>query len=41
MAYLKAGDPKRGRQVLESATKMDPALPEAETARRLFGNGVN
>ncbi|HUP04313.1 MAG TPA: tetratricopeptide repeat protein [Bryobacteraceae bacterium] len=39
MACLKAGDPKRGRQALESALKMDPNLPEAQKARQLF-NGV-
>ena len=37
MAYLKAGDPKRGRQVLDAAIKMDPKLPEADAARQLFG----
>jgi tetratricopeptide (TPR) repeat protein len=38
MAYLKAGNPKRGRQVLDEAMKMDPKLPEADMARRLFGS---
>jgi tetratricopeptide (TPR) repeat protein len=37
MAYLKAGDPKRGRRVLDEAVKMDPKLPEANMARELFG----
>ena len=41
MAYLKAGDPRRGRQVLEAALKMDPKLPEADEARRIFGSGAN
>jgi tetratricopeptide (TPR) repeat protein len=39
MAYQKAGDPKRARQVLEAALKMDPNLPEAQAARQLLGNG--
>lgn len=39
-AYLKAGNPKRGRQVLEAAMKMDPKLPEADMARQLFGYGA-
>ena len=39
MAYQKAGDPKRGRQVLEAALKMDPNLPEAQAARQLLGYG--
>jgi tetratricopeptide (TPR) repeat protein len=38
MAYLKAGDPSRGRQNLEAALKMDPNLPEAQMARQLFAN---
>jgi len=37
MAYQKAGDPKRGRQLLESALKLDPNLPEAQAARQLLG----
>ena len=37
MAYLKAGDPKRGRQTLDAALKMDPTLPEAQAARQVFG----
>jgi len=37
MAYLKAGDQKRGRQTLDAALKMDPNLPEAQAARQLFG----
>jgi tetratricopeptide (TPR) repeat protein len=40
MAYLKAGDPKRGLQVLDAALKMDPTLPEANAARQLFGTVV-
>ncbi len=39
MAYLKAGDANRGRQVLQTALKMDPSLPEAQAARQLFGDG--
>jgi len=39
MAYQKAGDPKRARQVLEAALKLNPNLPEAEAARQLLGNG--
>jgi len=38
MAYLKAGEQQRGRQILVAALKMDPNLPEAQAARRLFGN---
>jgi tetratricopeptide (TPR) repeat protein len=37
MAYLKAGDPTRGRQTFEAALKMDPNLPEAQAARQAFG----
>ena len=37
MAYLKAGDPKRGRQVLDAALKKDPNLREAQAARQVFG----
>jgi Tfp pilus assembly protein PilF len=37
MAYFKAGDAKRGRLILESALKADPNLPEAKTAREMFG----
>jgi len=40
MACLKAGDPKRGRQVLDTALKIDPSLPEAQAARQLFASGV-
>ena len=38
MAYLKAGDPARGRQNLEAALKMNPNLPEAQAARQIFAN---
>jgi tetratricopeptide (TPR) repeat protein len=41
MAYLKAGDPKRGRQTLDAATKMDPNLPEAQAARQVFATVPN
>ena len=37
MAYLKAGNPQRGRLTLEAALKMDPNLPEAQAARQIFG----
>jgi tetratricopeptide (TPR) repeat protein len=37
MAYLKAGDRPRGRQMLDAALKMDPNLPEAQKARQVFG----
>ncbi len=37
MAYLRAGDQKRGRQTLDAALKMDPNLPEAQAARQVFG----
>jgi tetratricopeptide (TPR) repeat protein len=41
MAYLKAGDPKRGRETLDAALKMDPNIPEAQEARRAFTIGAN
>ena len=41
MAYLKAGDPKRGRQTLDVALKMNPNLPEAKAARQAFGLSPN
>jgi tetratricopeptide (TPR) repeat protein len=41
MAYLKAGDPKRGRQTFEAALKMNPKLPEAQAARQAFGTMPN
>jgi len=41
MAYLKAGDAKRGRQTFEAALKMDPSLREAQVARQAFGSGPN
>ena len=41
MAYLKAGDPQRGRQTFEAALKMNPNLPEAQMARKDFGMGRN
>ncbi len=41
MAYLKAGDPKRARETLDVALKMDPTLPEAQTARQVFGISPN
>jgi tetratricopeptide (TPR) repeat protein len=37
MAYMKAGDPQRGRQTFDAAFKMDPNLPEAQAARQAFG----
>ena len=37
MAYLKDGKPDRGRQTLDAALKMNPNLPEAQTARQAFG----
>jgi Flp pilus assembly protein TadD len=33
MAYMKAGEQKKGQQALEAALKLDPKLPEAEAAR--------
>jgi tetratricopeptide (TPR) repeat protein len=36
MAYLKAGDPERGKRTLEAALKIDPSLPEAKAARDVF-----
>ena len=38
MAYLKAGDPARGRQTLEAALKLNPKLPEAQLAKQMFGD---
>jgi len=37
MAWLKAGDARRGRERLEAALKKDSHLPEAGAARQLFG----
>jgi tetratricopeptide (TPR) repeat protein len=37
MAYLKTGDSKRGREMLEAALRMNPNLPEAQQARQAFG----
>jgi tetratricopeptide (TPR) repeat protein len=36
MAYLKAGDLKRGQQTLDAALKIDSKLPEAQAALQLF-----
>jgi Tfp pilus assembly protein PilF len=36
MAYLKAGDLKRGQQTLEAALKIDSKLPEAQSALQVF-----
>jgi Tfp pilus assembly protein PilF len=36
MAYLKAGDLKRGQQTLEAALKTDSKRPEAQSALPLF-----
>ena len=41
MAYVKAGDPKRGRQTFEAALKMDPNLPETRAARHVLGIAPN
>jgi len=41
MAYLKVGDPKRGRETFEAALKMDPRLPEAQVAHQLFATSPN
>ena len=41
MAYLRSGDPKRGRQTLDAALKINPNLREAQTARQLFEIGAN
>jgi tetratricopeptide (TPR) repeat protein len=40
MAYLKAGDSKRGQQTFDAALKMDAKLPEAQTARKLLAEGA-
>jgi Tfp pilus assembly protein PilF len=37
MAYLKAGDLRRGQQTLEAALKIDSKLPEAQAALQVFG----
>ena len=37
MAYLKLGQERRGREILQAAFKMDPSLPEAKTAEELLG----
>jgi Tfp pilus assembly protein PilF len=36
MAYLKAGDHKRGQQTIDAALKLDAKRPEAQEARRLL-----
>jgi tetratricopeptide (TPR) repeat protein len=36
MAYLKAGDSTKGRQVLQEALRLDPSLPEARMARNVL-----
>jgi Tfp pilus assembly protein PilF len=36
MAYLKAGDLKRGQQTLDAALKIDSKLPEAQAALQVF-----
>jgi tetratricopeptide (TPR) repeat protein len=36
MAYLRAGDYKRGQQTLDAALKMDSKLPEAQAARKVL-----
>jgi len=41
MAYVKAGDSKRGRQTFEAALKMDSGLPEAQLARQVLGATPN
>jgi tetratricopeptide (TPR) repeat protein len=41
MAYLKAGDAKRGRQTFESALRMNPNLPEAQVSRQLLASTPN
>jgi len=40
MAYLKAGDSRRGREALDAALKIDPTLPEAQAAREMFRVGL-
>ena len=37
MAYMKAGDPKRGRQALDEAFKIAPNLVEGQAALQAFG----
>jgi Tfp pilus assembly protein PilF len=39
MAYFKAGNATRGREVLDAAFKKDSSLPEAQMARQVFGIG--
>jgi Tfp pilus assembly protein PilF len=36
MVYLKLGKEERGREVLDSALKLDPNLPEAAMARAML-----
>jgi tetratricopeptide (TPR) repeat protein len=36
MAYMKAGDVKRGRETLQAALKRDPKLPEAKLAEEML-----
>ena len=37
MAYTKAGDPQRGRAVLNAALKVNSNVPEAKAAKELLG----
>jgi tetratricopeptide (TPR) repeat protein len=41
MAYLRDGKTERARAMFDAAWKSDPDLPEAQTARQLFGNYLN
>ena len=36
MAYVKAGDIKRGRATLQAALKVNPNLPEAKMAQEIL-----
>ena len=36
MAYMKSGEPQRGREALQIALKMNPNLPEARTAQAML-----
>lgn len=36
MAYVKAGEPARGRELLRTAIKLDPNLPDAQAVREML-----
>jgi len=39
MAYFKAGDPSRARQLMQEVLRMDAAIPEFPSAKELIEAG--